>query len=69
LPLKTVKAKRNFERLLSDASLRGSVERVAHLPHNASAATLSFFSSYLPIRASKSTCAAARTSSVYDYSG
>ena len=33
--LKAVKAKRHFERLLSDASLRGGVERAAHLPRNA----------------------------------
>ena len=35
LPLKAVKAKQHFERLLSDASLRGGVERAAHLPRNA----------------------------------
>jgi hypothetical protein len=35
LPLKAVKAKRHFEPLLSDATLRGGVERAAHLPRNA----------------------------------
>ena len=30
-----MKAKRHFERLLSDASLRGGVERAAHLPRDA----------------------------------
>jgi hypothetical protein len=35
LPLKAVKAKGHFERLLSDASLRGGVERAADHPRNA----------------------------------
>jgi hypothetical protein len=35
LPLKAVKAKQHFERLLSDASLRGGVERAARLPRDA----------------------------------